>query len=390
MHKVLLVANSGWGLANFRLPLAKILSDSGMEVVFVSPRDEHVSKLVDAGFRWVEWGLSRRGILPVAEAMATVSLTAIYRRERPQAVQHFAIKSILYGTLAAGFAGVKSVTNTFTGIGFPFLDTGGSKLARPFLSPLIGRLLHRPGVVTIFHNEEDRRFMVEKGLCPPDRAVVILGSGVDTKLYRPRPASGSGPSSGTGPNDNPVSPPSVVMVARMLIDKGVREYVGAADLLASKGVEAHYLLAGSPDLGSRLSITVDQYERWKRESAVEFLGFKADIHNVIADSDIAVLPSYHEGLPLFLLEAMSCGLPVVATDVVGCRSVVKHEVNGLLVPAKNVAALADAIERLVSDPELRAELGAAGRRMAIERFDQHLVLPQYAKLLADQLAGTVA
>ncbi len=378
MHKVLLVANSGWGLANFRLPLARTLSDAGMEVVFVSPRDEHVSKLVDAGFRWVEWGLSRRGVLPVAEAMATVSLTSIYRQENPQAVQHFAIKAILYGTLAAGFAGVKSVTNTFTGIGFPFLDTRGSKLARPLLSPLIRRLLHRPGVVTIFHNEEDRRFMVEKGLCPPDRAVVILGSGVDTELYRPRP------------NDNLGSPPVVVMVARMLIDKGVREYVGAADLLASRGVQAHFQLAGSPDPGSRLSITSDQYERWKRESVVDFLGFRADTDNVIAQSDIAVLPSYHEGLPLFLLEAMSCGLPVVATDVVGCRSVVKHEVNGLLVPAKNVSALADAIQRLVSDPELRTKLGAAGRRMAIERFDQQLVLPQYAKLLTDQLAVTVA
>ena len=385
MRKVLLVANSGWGLANFRLPLAKTLSDAGMEVVFVSPKDEHVSKLVNAGFRWVEWGLSRRSVLPVAETMATVSLTAIYRRERPQAVQHFAIKSILYGTLAAGFAGVQSVTNTFTGIGFPFLDTGGSKLARPFLSPLIRRLLHRTGVVTIFHNEEDRRFMVEKGLCPPDRTIVILGSGVDTELYRPRPASGSG----SGENDNPDSPPIVVMVARMLIDKGVREYVGAADLLASKGVEARYQMAGSPDSGSRLSITGDQYARWKRESAVEFLGFQEDTYNVIAESDIAVLPSYHEGLPLFLLEAMSCGLPVVTTDVVGCRSLVKHGINGLLVPARNVSALADAIERLVSDPELRAKLGAAGRRMAIERFDQQLVLPQYAKLLADHLAGTV-
>jgi glycosyltransferase involved in cell wall biosynthesis len=384
MRKVLLVANSGWGLANFRLPLAKTLSDAGMEVVFVSPEDEHVSKLVDAGFRWVEWGLRRRGILPVAEALATASLTATYRRERPQAVQHFAIKAILYGTLAAGFAGVKSVTNTFTGIGFPFLDTGGSKLARPLLSPLIKRLLHRPGVVTIFHNEEDRRFMVEKGLCPSDRAVVILGSGVDTELYRPRPNSNS------GPNDNPDSPPIVVMVARMLIDKGVREYVGAADLLAAKGVDARYQLVGSPDSGSRLSITDEQYSRWKQESPVEFLGFRTDTHNVIADSDIAVLPSYHEGLPLFLIEAMSCGLPVVATDVVGCRSVVKHEVNGLLVPVKNVSALADAIQRLVSDPELRAELGAAGRRMAIERFDQQLVLPQYAKLLTDQLAGTIA
>jgi glycosyltransferase involved in cell wall biosynthesis len=388
MPKVLLVANSGWGLANFRLPLAKTLSEAGMEVVFVSPKDEHVSKLVNAGFRWVEWRLSRRGILPVAEAMATVSLTAIYRRERPQAVQHFAIKAILYGTLAAGFAGVKSVTNTFTGIGFPFLDTRGSKLARPLLSPLIRRLLHRPGVVTIFHNEEDRRFMVENHLCPPDRGVVILGSGVDTELYRPRPNSNS--NSNFGPNHNPGSTPGVVMVARMLIDKGVREYVGAADLLASRGVQARYQLAGSPDYGSRLSITDDQYEQWKRESVVKFLGFRADTNNVIADSDIAVLPSYHEGLPLFLLEAMSCGLPVVATDVVGCRSVVEHEVNGLLVPAKNVTALANAIERLVNDPELRAKLGAAGRRMAIERFDQQLVLPQYAKLLTDQLAGTIA
>lgn len=378
MPKVLLVANSSWGLANFRIPLARALGDAGVDVILVSPNDGYVSQLEEAGFRWIEWRLRRRGIMPISEATAVAHLSSIYRRERPDAVQHFTVKAITYGTLAAGFASVNSVVNTFTGVGFPFLDSTASRLARPVLVPILKRLLHRPGVVTVFHNAEDRQRLQEMGVCPKDRAHVILGSGVDTDLYRPRGERMHGGSV------------RILMVARLLVNKGVREFVDAADILAGRGVDARFELAGSPDLGSRRSVTADEVNRWGAESVVELLGFRTDTDQLIADSDIAVLPSYHEGMPRFLLEAMSCGLPVVTTDVVGCRALVKDGVNGFLVPPRDPVALADAIERLAGDPDLRAKLGQAGRRMAIEQFSNRQVLPQYTQLLTGGLAESSA
>jgi glycosyltransferase involved in cell wall biosynthesis len=379
MRKVLLVANSGWGLANFRLPLAHALVDAGMEVAFVSPYDEHVERIIQADFRWIEWRLDRRGISPLKEANAYRRLLQIYRDENPDVVQHYTIKTIIHGSLAAGRAGIGLVLNSFTGVGFPYLDNGLSRVARPFLSPLIKNLLSRPDTVTIFHNVEDREFLVGLGVCPQDQAAVILGSGVDTSHFVPTESTAKSVSEG--------SSPVVLMAARMLKDKGVGEFVEAARMLTREGVSARFVLAGAPDPGSRLSVSIEKLESWKREGVVEFLGRVDGIRDLLQGTDLAVLPSYHEGLPRFLVEAAATGLPLVATDVVGCRTVVKDGVNGVLVPPRDSRALANAIRTLVAEPALRTKLGTSGRKMAIDLFGHDKIIPQYVELFKAGLSG---
>jgi len=370
-----MVGGSGWGHYNDRMLLAARLVERGWQVVFASPKDEHVQKIESLGFGWVEWKVDRRSVNPLSELAAIRRLASIYRDEQPELVQHFTIKPILYGTIAARLANIPCVVNTFTGVGFPFLGNIISLLSRPVLSPVLGYLLHRPGVTTVLLNEDDRRTLVDRGVAPSDRSIVILGNGIDTNQFAPSAQKGS--------NETP----RVLMVSRLLSDKGVEDYLAAARTLHQRGVKARFQLAGSPDFGSRLSITRKQFDRWQREGDVELLGFRSDVPELITESDIAVLPSHHEGLPRFLVEAASSGLPLVATDVVGCRTVVVDGVNGLLVPPRNPTLLADALSKLICDPELRSTYGAAGRQMALDLFDQDKVIPQYVELFETAMSS---
>ena len=370
--RVLLVGNSDWNLYNFRLPLARALRRAGLEVVLVCPGGNYVRELEREGFRCVLWRLDRRSMNPLREARAVLDLFHIYRRERPQVVHHFTIKPILYGTFAALKAGVPVIINAFTGLG-TMLGSGatwrqpGVVLLRPFVVVAFLRwLLRKPNVWTIVLNEADAQFFMrlqsKRGLPPK----VVLDEGVDIRRFVPRAKS-----------DDDASPPCVIMAARLLWDKGVAEFVEAARLLRRHGVRARFLVAGAVDPGNPTAVDEETLVRWRSEGVVEFLGHRTDMPELLAGCHIAVLPSYHEGLPRFLLEAAACGLPLVASDIPGCRCVVRPGVNGLLVPVRNPQALAEAIGHLLEDPDLRQRYGEASRRIAVEEFAEERALEEY-------------
>jgi glycosyltransferase involved in cell wall biosynthesis len=173
------------------------------------------------------------------------------------------------------------------------------------------------------------------------------------------------------------------MGARLLWDKGVGEYVEAARALTREGWKARFWLAGAPDKGNSACVADGQLERWRREGPVEFLGHRGDMPDLMRQASIAVLPSYHEGIPLFLVEAAASGLPIVATEIEGCRAVVERGANGLLVPPRDAAALAAALRQLLASPELRGRMGAEGRRLAVERFDDANVVREYLQVYRD-------
>jgi glycosyltransferase involved in cell wall biosynthesis len=354
MAKVLLAANTDWYLYNFRLALAQSLQEQGYEVVLVSPPGKYAACLSESGFRWLPWKVGRQSISPTGELAAVLSLAQIYRQEKPQLVHHFTVKPVLYGSLAARLAHVPCVVNAITGLGYVFLQNEWKARWLRRLVKLLYRLaLDRPHHVVIFENDNDRQFFVSQGLVQFSRTRLVEGVGVNTDHFIPIPEQ--------------APPPVIVLPARLLWDKGVGILVEAARLLKKK-VDARVVLVGEPDPGNPANISSETIEKWVNEGIIEWWGWQNDMREVYASSHIVTLPSFGEGVPTALLEAAACARPIVTTNVSGCREVVHDGYNGFLVPARQAEPLADALERLVLDPDLRGRMGAAGRQLILKKY----------------------
>ena len=375
--KIVLFANTDWYLYNFRLSLADRLNREGWEVVMLSPPGPFGERLQEAGYRWQPFELSPGGMRPLEEAGAVLRLRRLYRDERPRLVHHFTIKCVLYGTLASRGLDRVGVVNAVTGLGHVFTDEGPrARLIRQVVSPLYRYCLSRENVRTVFQNRSDLEELVDRGLIPPGRARVIRGSGVDCEKFAPG-------ETGAGRK----APVRVLYASRMLREKGVLELVEAARLLKGRGVDAEFVFAGSCYPDNPSSLDEGTIGRWASEGLIRFLGHVDDMPELLASSDLVVLPSHREGTPRILLEAAAMELPVVATDIPGCRGVVEHEVNGLLVPVRDAPALAEAIVRLVQDEDLRARFGRTGRRIVLRGFDERIVLDKTLAVYQDLLMG---
>jgi len=350
MAKIILFANTDWYLYNFRLSLAKELRAHGHEVILLSAPGPFEPLLQESGFRWVSFPLSRHGINPFYELRTLWRLTQLYHQLDPDIVHHFTIKPVLYGSTAAHILRIPGIINSITGLGHLFIDPEPiTRLLRRLASWLYR--INLRGTEVIFENPEDRKIFIEWGFIKPRQGHLILGTGVDVERFRP-----------TAKENNP---PIVLFSSRILVTKGVLEYVEAIRILKAKGINARFALAGKPDPGNPASIPDEQIEAWKQSDLVEWWGWQSDMPAALAQTDIFCLPSYREGVPNALLEATACGLPIVTTDTPGCRDVVTNGVNGLLVPVKNAQAIADALKTLILDPELRRRMGSAGREIAV-------------------------
>jgi glycosyltransferase involved in cell wall biosynthesis len=371
MAKVLMVAHWDWVLYNFRLPLARALREKVFEVTFICPYGEYVPKLKEEGFRWIHWAIVRRSLNPVRELIAILHLASIYQREQPQIVHHFTIKPNLYGSIAAFLTRTKGVINTFEGLGFLFSEYPLAISLRSVVLPVAKLAFKANKGWCIFLNQQDLETCLRLKLILPERAIVITSIGVDTKKFRPNHEFLS---------NNHEHPTVVLMAARLLWDKGVREFVEAARVLKARGLQVEFWLAGKPDNGNPMCVPEEFLKEWREEGLINWLGHRDDMPNLLQQVDIAVLPSYHEGVPRFLLEAAACGLPLVATDIEGCRVVVRDGVNGFLVPVKDPYALADAIETLIKKPELRRQMGIASRKIIEAEFDERIILNKWLAL----------
>ncbi len=385
MVKVLLVAHWDWVLYNFRLPLAEALREQGYEVVFVCPFGEYIDKLMSKGFQCIHWSVIRRSVNPIEEIKALFHLAHIYRQEKPNLVHHFTVKPNLLGSLAARLVtGLKGknqlrVINTFTGLGFLFSDHLTARLLRVITLPFFrfGQNGHK--VWTVCQNFGDKEKLIQFRLATPSRTFVIVSSGVDIHEFSP-----------DGQSDNSSQhnrTPIILMAARLLWDKGVKEFVEAAQLLKKRGVDAEFWLAGKPDDGNPMAVPEEFLQRWNEQGIIRWLGHCDNMPELLRQVDVAVLPSYHEGVPRFLLEAAATGLPLVATDIEGCRMVVRNGVNGYLVPIRDAQALADAIERLVHNPQLRLQMGKASREIVVKEFDERKILEQWLRLYEQVLSS---
>jgi glycosyltransferase involved in cell wall biosynthesis len=354
--KLLYFVSEDWYFCSHRLPLAVAAKEAGYDVVVVTRVTAHGEHIRDAGLCLVPFEMSRRSMNPFSELMVLWRLILIYRREQPDIVHHVALKPVLYGTLAARFCGVRHVVNALAGMGWLFAS--GSWLARVMKKAALFffRVL-LPRTSVIVQNSDDAQLMRDLG-CP--KVHLIRGAGVDVDAIRPSP-------------ERPETC-VVLLAARMLWDKGVGEFVEAARMLKARGHDVRMLLAGDPDDSNPSSIPLDTLRAWHASQAVEWLGHREDIPELLKATHIVCLPSYREGLPKFLLEGLAAGLPVVTTDTPGCRETVSDGVNGFLVPLRSAPALADALETLILDKKQRELFGTMSRQMAMEDFSSIHIL----------------
>lgn len=361
--KVLLAANTDWYLYNFRLPLAEALRGHGHEVVLVSPPGRYASRLVEAGFRWIPFPFRRFGVNPFSELRTLVRWLRLYRRERPDLVHHFTIKCVLYGSIATRLAGIRSVVNGVTGLGYVFIKR---EWRARMLRPIVGVLyrLALGGTHIIFQNEDDRRRFRETGLVSASRSHLVRGSGVDIRRLVPCGRECGGQRR------------TVLFASRLLWAKGIGEFVEAARLVRRNYPDVVFRIAGDVDQENPDTVSLAVIEQWKAEGQVEFLGHRDDMQFLLQQADVVVLPSYREGVPRILVEAAACGLPLVAADVPGCRDIVRHGMNGFLVPVRDSGALARAIETLLADDDLCLKMGEVSRKIACEEFSEERVISE--------------
>ncbi len=369
--KVLLFANTDWYLYNFRLSLAKALRDQGHHVVLLSPPGDYGPKLEEMGFKWFSLPMARKSLNPFREFLLLWWLVRFFKRQKPDLVHGFTIKSAVYGLIAARLAGLSARVGSIAGMGYVFISQDLlARVLKPFVRIAFGLAFGGSGARLIVQNPDDLEMLVSAGVVQSDGVALIPGSGVDCDRFRPIPDERP-----IGPGDGGLHPAfKVLLPARLLWDKGVGEFAQAAALIRVESPHIKFLVAGDRDPGNPACIPESQIQAWVDQGLITALGHVPDMADLYRSVDLVVLPSYREGLPKGLIEAAACALPLVTTDVPGCREVVTHGVDGLLVPVKDAASLAAAIKELSQDPALCIRLGQAARQKALRQFDEKIIV----------------
>ncbi len=360
--KIILAANTDWYLYNFKRSLMDALRANDVEVVLVSPGGEYAHALSEAGYRHCIWRVGRKSMTPWYELNAMAQIKAIYAREKPDLAQHFTVKPVLYGSLAAIEAHIPAVCNAITGRGY-LLESPDrmAQLMRPFIYHLYQRAFAHPNSRVIFETSADEQYFIENQLLSAGQNRLIEGVGVDETHFSPSP--------------EPEGQPVVTYAGRLLQSKGIETLVEAVRQV--KQTHAFRMVfAGETDPGNPTSLDPEVVQSWVQEGLVEWVGWQGDIKTVYDQSNLVVLPSLTEGVPTVLLEAAACGRAIIASDIPGCRIVVEDGVNGLIVPVNDPAALAEAIQTLLERPELRRQMGAAGRQRVLRQFTANSIVQQ--------------
>jgi glycosyltransferase involved in cell wall biosynthesis len=359
---IAVVANTGWNIVNFRLGLINALIAKGYKVIAIAPADEYSSKIISTGCHYIPLKrLERKGTNPFKDFRLLLELYNIYRKESVDIALQFTIKPNIYGSLAASFAKVKTIC-TVTGLGYSFLNNNlVSKLARRLY-----KFAFKKANLVAFQNNDDRNLFTSEKLVKNQKTVIIRGSGINCEKFKPLPKSDLSTSF------------VFLFVGRLLYDKGVIEYLKAAEIVKDQFPEITFQILGSLDNDNPSCISLEILEDYQRKGIVTYLGTSDDVKDKIRNSDTVVLPSYREGLPRVMLEAISMAKPVITTDTAGCRDTVVDNVTGFLVPVKNIDKLADAMIKMINLPDSeRVRMGKNGRELALEQFDEKAVIENY-------------
>lgn len=376
MRRIVFFANSDWYLYNFRAFQIKSLVSLGFEVHLFSPSGPYVSRLEALGVSFHDFQIDRRGINPFAEARRLVRLARMLRRLRPSLLHSFTLKCSIYGSIAARAVGLDAFVSSIAGLGYVFTSSDYlARVLRPIVSLLLKFSLAAKGSRIIVQNSDDLSGVSALGVLLARKVRLVRGSGVDCDRFNP------------GSRSVRSGKLRVLFPARLLWDKGIGEFIEAARILKAAGCDMHFLVAGDCDSGNPSCVPEHIVSQWTSDGDVEFLGHVEDMAELYRSVDVAVLPSYREGLPKSLIEAGACGCAIVTTDVPGCREVVSDYVSGRLVPVRDVQAIVNVLRQFELDRDLVVSLGEQARKSVIAEFSDQVVrdgtFAVYRELLSD-------
>jgi glycosyltransferase involved in cell wall biosynthesis len=379
--KVLICINTAWNLLNFRAGLIQALVARGHEVVAVAPTDEYAPRLAALGCRFVPLHMDNGGTHPVRDAVLLWRFWRLLRAERPGVFLGYTVKPNVYGSLAAHALGIP-VINNIAGLGAVFIRDGW--LVR-LVRGLYALALRRSAKV-FFQNPDDRQLFIEQQLVSAGVTDLLPGSGIDLQRFLPMPMPMPLPQSAQAGRKF-----RFLLIARMLRDKGVGEYVAAARALRAAWPQVEWCLLGFVDVQNPSAISSEQMQAWTQEGVVRYLGVSDDVRAQIAEADCVVLPSYREGTPRTLLEAAAMARPIITTDAPGCRGVVDDGQTGFLCKPRDATDLADKMGQMLALPAAqRSAMGLRGRQKMEREFDEQIVIGRYLAAIEGVCAGTMA
>lgn len=370
--KLFIIVNVDWFFLSHRLPVALAAKKDGWDVTIVTADTGRLQDIEAEGLRTIDLPMSRSGMNIMEELKTLLFLYKLYRREKPDVVHHVGMKTILWGTMAARFSGVHGVVNAISGLGGFFADDNKSLLSR--ILPKVLKFSHnRKNLLCIFQNDDDWNLYVRNGIIKHDQGRFIKGSGVDLNqfCYTPEPEDGK---------------IKVILTARMIVEKGIFLLTEAAERLREKYCEnVEFLLVGGLD-DHPGAITKEQLDAVCDGHYIQWLGYRTDVRNLLKSCHIVAFPSYYmEGLPKSLIEANAIGRPIITSNSVGCKETVIDGYNGFLIQPKDVDALADRLNCLISDRELRIRMGRNAREYAEEYFGIEVVKERHLSIYRELL-----
>ncbi len=368
-HKIVFTSNTSFSLYNFRYGVMKYLKDKGFEVIALAPKDDY-SDLLKKNFEFFEIkSLDRKGTNPIVDFKLVFEYMKVYKIIKPNLVFSYTIKPNVYSSFACRFLKIKHI-NMLTGLGYIFIKEN-------ILTKFIEKLYKTAFVYSykvLFLNKDDMELFINRNILTENKAILVRSEGINAVYFSPDFCKVKN-------NGNKLI---FLMITRLLWDKGVKEFVEAGKIVKSKCSNAEFWLLGPIDKDNPSSVSECIIEEWAKEGAVKYVGVSKDVRGYICEADVVVLPSYREGVPRSLIEAMAMGKPIITTDTSGCRDVCRNDENGFLVPVKDAQALSEAMIKMIQvGKEGREQMGQRGRNIVIEEFDEKIIIKQYMNLIEE-------
>ncbi len=368
--RIIIVANTTWNIYNFRLNIIRKLISEGHEVIVLAPVDKFIfyTETLPEVQHIPVLHLLRDSVNPFQDLRLLFEFIRVYRQYKPDVVLHYTVKPNIFGGFAARLLGIPSIA-VVTGLGYSLIHEGWinrvTRLLYKFSLPY-----HRK---VIFENSDDKKLFEDEGLVSSLRSMAIKGCGVDTTAFSPN---------GDGRKEGMIT---FTFIGRLLYDKGVKEFIEAAQLIKSND-HIRFWLVGEIDKENPSSIRNEDLMKWIRNPKIHYHGATDNIRAFIEKSDCIILPSYREGMPRVIMEAMAMERPVITTDTAGCRETVDENVNGYLVPIKNSEALAKAMNTFIDlNKQAQINMGKAGRIKVLKEFDDKIIADQLYQALKEYL-----